>query len=226
MNIDETLFVPGVFQRELKNRFRCVVRLADVDEVCYVSSSCKLENLIDLSGKDVLLTPSAESTMLPHTLFAVKQGRKTTILNLSVANAVIFEQLRKRRFSFLGKRKSTRREVLLGGYKADIFIDDTHTAIEIKTIITSKKQAIFPSVRSERSLGQLEHIKNLLLNGYRVCYMFVSLSPDVKGISLDRTTPFYSAFIDCVNSGMSYYGCTLKMHNGEITIASSLNVEI
>lgn len=226
MNIDEAQLIKGIFQQELKNRFRCIVRIDGKDEPCYVPSSCRLSNFIELSGSEVLLTPSIGSTSLPYTLFAVKQGRKMTLLNLTTANAIVFEELKSRRFSFLGKRKKARREVALPQYKADIFIEDTNTAIEIKTIIFSGKEATFPSVKSARSVCQLERIKALLLQGYNVCYMFVVLSPEVKSIKLDRTNPFYSAFIDCVNSGMRYHGCSLKLHGDKITVAATLKIEL
>lgn len=139
MIIDETRITAGIFQQELKNRFRCVVTIDGKDELCYVPSSCRLSNFIDLNGESVLLTPSINSVTLPLTLFATAEKRKATILNLSIANEAVFEALKGRRFSFLGKRKSIRREVLLNGYKADIYIEDTRTAMEIKTIISSEK---------------------------------------------------------------------------------------
>ena len=228
MKIDETLITTGIFQQELKNRFRCVVKVDDIDEVCYVSASCRLENFIDLHNKEVQLTPSTNSSKLQHTLFAVYKNneKKATILNLSLANAVVFEQLHRRLFSFLGSRKLARREVLVEGYKADIFIEDTKTVIEIKTIIASSGQAIFPSVKSERGLKQLEQIKVLLEKGYRVCYMFVSLSPEVKSVVLDRTMSFYPAFLDCVNCGMCYIGYSLKIKSGEIYVATRIEVNL
>ncbi len=226
MIIDETRITAGVFQQELKNRFRCVVTIDGKDELCYVPSSCRLSNFIDLNGESVLLTPSINSVTLPLTLFATAEKRKATILNLSIANEAVFEALKGRRFSFLGKRKSIRREVLLNGYKADIYIEDTRTAMEIKTIISSEKNALFPSVKSKRRLRQLEHINRLLQEGYKVCYTFVSLSPNVRSIELDRTSAFYPAFLACVNKGMSYYGCSLEYRNGEIGIASAIEVKI
>lgn len=226
MKIDTATCISGVFLHELSNRFRCVVRIGDIDETCYVASSCKLSNFIDIYGCEVLLTPSVGSTSLPYTLFAAREESRNTILNLSVANAVLFDELKSRRFAFLGKRKNFRREVLLQQYKADIFVDDTNTAIEVKTIITTQKKAIFPSVQSTRSVKQLEHIKALLLQGYKVCYMFVALSPNVKSITLDCTSPFYAAFLDCIDCGMSYYGCSLKLQDDEITIAASLKIEL
>lgn len=226
MKIDTTNIITGVFQHELENRFRCVVNINGKDEICYVASSCKLSNLIKLTGREVLLTPSIGCTALQHTLFAARLRRKTTILNLSVANTVVFEELRSKRFAFLGKRKSLQKEVLLQQYRADIFISDTNTAIEIKTVITSEKRAVFPSVKSARSVHQLERIKELLLQGYKVCYMFVALSPEVKSVVLDHTAPFYTAFLDCVDCGMSYYACSLKLHDDEITVAATLKIEL
>lgn len=224
MEFDETLITSGIFQQELGNRFKCSVKVGNRHELCYVASSCRLTNFIELDGKEVLLTPSVRGKELRYTLFAVQQGNHFTILNLSIANAVIFEQLHRRLFSFLGKRNNIQRELTVGDYKTDIFIKDSQTIIEVKAIISSGKQAQFPSGKSDRRLQQLEKIKLLLHSGYKVCYFFVSLSPEVTSIKLDRSNQFYSLFLDCVNCGMSYYGYSLKMNSGEINVASKLEV--
>lgn len=48
----------GIFNKELKNRFLCEVLVEDEVVECYASSSCRLDNFIDLHGKQVLLLPT------------------------------------------------------------------------------------------------------------------------------------------------------------------------
>ena len=47
--------IEGIFIREQKNRFICEVMVEDEIIECYVPSSCRLDNFIDLHGKRVLL---------------------------------------------------------------------------------------------------------------------------------------------------------------------------
>lgn len=54
----ENRLITGVFKTELKNRFLCTVCVDGVDVICYIPSSCRLSNFIDLSGKTVLLKPN------------------------------------------------------------------------------------------------------------------------------------------------------------------------
>ena len=49
--------VKGIFISEKKNRFLCEVQVEGINIECYISSSCKLSNFIDTSGKEVLLMP-------------------------------------------------------------------------------------------------------------------------------------------------------------------------
>ena len=86
---------------------------------------------------------------------------------------------------FLGKRSSIRKEYRVDGYKADLFISNTKTIIEVKSIIALDEAAVFPTVYSERALKQLKQLKELLQRGYNVWYFIVSLNPYVQKIQLD-----------------------------------------
>ena len=132
----EAGLVTGVFKTELKNRFLCTVCVDGVDVTCYIPSSCRLSNFIDLSGRTVLLKPNqAASTRTAYAIYAVKYGRQFILLNLAQANRVIEAQLSRRFFSFLGPRKRITHEVSIESYKSDLYIHDTDTIIEIKSII-------------------------------------------------------------------------------------------
>ena len=77
----------GFFIRELSNRFKAEVLIEGIVNVCYVSSSCKLNKLIDLSRKEVILKELDKSrTGLKYSIIAVKQGKKFVIVNSNYAN--------------------------------------------------------------------------------------------------------------------------------------------
>ena len=123
---------------------------------------------------------------------------------------IIASSIRSRRFAFLGKRERIRREISIDGYKCDLYIEDTDTIIEIKTI-SLEKDGHFPTAHSIRSNKQLEELERLLDSGHKVCYLFVALCPKTKRLHLDFDNQYTSLFNSCIEKGMRYYGCGLKM---------------
>lgn len=217
----------GTFVREVKNRFLCEICIEGTKTLCYVPSSCRLDNLIDLEGKDVLVTPTkSKHAKVSYSLFAVVHKKNYIILNSSMANNIIIQNISSRRFSFLGKRSSFSKECIVDGYKCDIFIQDTNTLIEVKSIITTDTYAKFPSVYSIRAIEQLRAIKKHLSNGSPATYMIVSLSPYVRKIILDQSTPIYSIFKECVDLGMTYFGISSKIKDQRLAIYKSIEIQL
>lgn len=216
MRIEDNI-THGIFRCEIKNRFRCLVEVEGKNAICYVASSCRLSQFMQLEGKEVLLLPKGSNAAnTEYTLLAVKKGNGYVLLNLSLANSALLEQLNRRSFSFLGSRKDVHREATISNYKTDIYVSDTKTLIEIKTIISVKAEASFPTVYSERSVEQLGKLLKALESGFRVCYLFAVLSPSVKTIRIEKDSAFYEAFLNCVNKGMVYRACRIKTTESEI----------
>lgn len=225
VTIDGDLIV-GTFIKEEKNRFLCLVEVSGIVTVCYIPSSCRLSNFLHLDGRQVLLSPiKSKKARTEYSVFAVKIRRGFIPINLSIANRTIEEQINRRIFSFLGKRKNVIREVMLDGYKADLFISDTKTLIEIKSILSFEEEALFPTVYSERAVKQLKQIKELLTQGYRVCYMLVSLNSTVKQITINQQMrEFYEHYLECIDLGMCCYGYSIYLKKGVPTMHSTINV--
>ena len=205
--------ITGIFKTELKNRFLCTVCVDGADVTCYIPSSCRLSNFVDLSGRTVLLKPNQSTTgRTAYAVYALKQGRQWILLNLAQANRIIEAQLPRRYFSFLGKRKKVAHEICIESYKTDLFIHDTNTVVEIKSILSFDKSAAFPTVYSERAVAQLKKLSHLLDAGYSVCYLFVSLNPRVKSLSLNKLVPdYYSLFRECIDKGMTVQAFSIRM---------------
>ena len=218
----------GLFKKELKNRFLCLVEIDGEDTLCYIPSSCRLSNFIDLAGKSVLLLPvKTPNSRTKYAIFALRVRGRFVLLNLSIANDVIEENIRKRRFSVLGKRTQIKKEYTIDGYKSDLFISDTKTVVEVKSLLSFDNEVLFPSIYSQRAIDQLIKLNLLLDKGYKVCYVIVSLNPKVKRIVLNSViSDFAYYFKQCVDKGMIVKGIALKMKDGVPAIHSNLDVQL
>lgn len=93
-------------------------------------------------------------------------------------------------------------------------IADSDTIIEIKSIISQDDRAVFPTVYSERTQKQFHQLDELLSEGIPVYFFIVSLSPYVKEIVIDPSTPFYQEFCKCMNHGMRATAFSCRLVNG------------
>lgn len=218
-------YIHGIFVKELENRFRCIVNIAGKDTVCYMPSSCKLEKLIPLRGKQVLLLPTQKSTTC-YSVYAVKIRNSYCLLNLNHANHIVFHQIKRKIFGFLGNRRNVSLEKTISGYKSDLFIQDTNTLIEIKTVISLKQTAVFSSIYSERATQQLEKLAELLSCGYKVVYLVVALNPTISTVRLDKNSAIYSQLQKCLALGMQIYGISLHTKNQQIEVFRSITIEV
>ena len=57
----ESQMIYGTFKEETKNRFLCQVTIDSKDVECYIPSSCRLGNFIDMKGRTVLLKGTVKS---------------------------------------------------------------------------------------------------------------------------------------------------------------------
>lgn len=224
--MSEPIFVQGVFKEELKNRFLCLVEVDGKDTLCYIPSSCRLSNFVNLVGKDVLLAHNQSSnTRTEYAVYALRDKRQFVLLNMSQANRVIERGIKGRRFSFLGKRVNVKKEYRIEGYKSDLYIDDSHTIVEIKSILSFDRNALFPTVYSERAIDQLTKLSDLMDKGYKVCYLLASLSPRVKEVKINgEITRYHELFMECVNKGMVLKGYSIRLIDNEPVIHSEIKV--
>ena len=221
-------YIYGTFQMEIKNRFLCSVNIDGKDETCYIPSSCRLSNFIDMTGRTVLLKPiETPNARTSFAVYAVKYRKSFILLNLAQANRVIEAQLKRRYFSFLGARKKVSREYKVGGYKTDLYVHDTKTLIEIKSTLSFSKESVFPTVYSERAIKQLKEISRLLDEGYLACYVLVSLNPCVKEITINsEVEDYYKIFRECVEKGMTYCAVSVRLREQVPELYAKIKVTI
>ena len=221
---NEAPYIYGIFVEELKNRFLCLVKIDGVETVCYIPSSCHLGNFLNLVGKTVLLKPTTTpNARTQYAVYAVKYGKSFITVNLSESNAVVANSINKRYFSFLGKRNNVLREYKIDNYRADIFIQNSKTIVEVKGLLSVEKSAKFPTVYSERAITQLNKIAELIVSGYKAVFIIVSHGYGVKNIKINADdTDFYAAFSNCVQLGMQYRAYQAKLKNGKLEIIKEI----
>lgn len=112
----------------------------------------------------------------------------------------------------------------MDGYKCDFFVHDTGTIIEVKSVISTEADVAFPSVFSPRAIRQLKALKKQLGSGRPVCFIIVSLNPYTRSIVLDKSTPFYTVFDECLSLGMNVLGVSCRIVDEELSIEKMLKV--
>lgn len=189
--------IKGKFIEECPNRFLALVDINEEVMECYVPSSSRLSNYLKLEGKEVLLTENKnKKSRTQYTLYAVKYYGKYILLNLNNINKIVGQKYLNR--SDISYEKN------IDGYKSDIFLNNDKKIIEIKGLIGIKKEVYFPTVYSERAIIQLEKLKALLLEGYKVEYYLVSLSPIIRKINKNPIfNEYLERFSECISLGMT-----------------------
>ena len=216
-------YISGVFVKELKNRFLCEVKIDGKVEECYVPSSCHLSNFLQLKGKKVVLIPTqGKNPRTKYALYAAPYRRNYIILNTSLSNVAIEKEIHNRRFSYLGKRSNVQKEHSVEGYKADLYIPQTKTIVEIKSVLSENDEAVFPTVFSERTQNQLKSIQEMLDKGYKVVFIIVSLNPYIKKLTIDISTEFYLELTRCIEKGMEIRAYTSHLKDYEIEIKKQI----
>ena len=216
-------YISGVFVKELKNRFLCEVKIDGKVEECYVPSSCHLSNFLQFKGKRVVLIPTqGKNSRTKYALYAAPYRRNYIILNTSLSNVAIEKGIHNRRFSYLGKRSNVQKEHSVEGYKADLYIPQTKTIVEIKSVLSENDEAVFPTVFSERTQNQLKSIQEMLDKGYKVVFIIVSLNPYIKKLTIDKSTEFYSELTRCIEKGMEIRAYTSHLKDYEIEIKKQI----
>lgn len=215
--------ITGKFIEECSNRFLCHVSILGDETECYVSSSSKLENYIDLKNKTVMLVENKGKNL--RTQYTLQAGRikgKWVLLNLNSINELYLEMLSKERKY---KPAEIQREKFVQDYKTDFYIEKEKLLIEAKGILSENPSAIYPVVSCGRAYRQLLSIQELLKQGYSVEYGFVLMNPGIKRIELNtKEDHIREAFKCCIDLGMqvSFYStrwykgkCSIKMVSSE-----------
>lgn len=215
----------AIFLKELPRRFRCVISFSGEEKYCYVPSSCKLEPLVSLKNKSVLVIKNSESSQLEYSLVAVKFKHNYILLNSGWANTLVLDSIKRRMFSYVGKRNLIQSEVTIDNYRCDFYIQNTRTIIEVKSIITDKPTALFPTMESNRFIRQLTTIKAELLKDKNAHLVIVGMNPYLQEITLNHKLQCYQLLKECMELGMTVHAFKVRLSDGEFKIHSEIRIQ-
>lgn len=217
-------FVIGVFDEELPNRFMAKVIIDNTEETCYVKSSSRLCNYLPIRGKRVFLKKNLNSKFRYY-VYSMRYKNSQILLCPSYANEIVYNSLNKKMFSFLGKRKCIKKEVLIGEYKTDLFLNDENSFIEIKSIISDCSSAMFPVVYSERFDKQLDMFREILKE-HKGYLFLISFNPYTNKITINKNNLNYIRLMNAINIGLIVKGFVIGYKNNIPEIKKEIPVEI
>lgn len=215
----------GIFKEEGRYRFHCTVEIEGKEEMCYLPSNFKLEKIINLRGKKVLLE-RIESDKFSYYVRAVSYRNALYLLNLQEVNKIIDEDIQRHIFDFIGKRENVIREKNIEGYKTDIFVYDTNTIIENKSVLTFEQEGVYPTMKSRHVNNQFKRISVLLDKGYTVYLFVVALGVGTKKIKLDDKFFEDELLHECTNKGLQIKGFNLGYRKGKFYVKELIPVQI
>lgn len=191
-------YFEGRFEREAKNRFSAWIELDGVLQECYVPTSSKLGRLLPLKrGLRVKLFKSERGRL---ELVAICFGRRWVFIRSSLANELLALRLRKN--GILCLRENTQ-----CGYKFDIVTSDKY--YEVKSILSLEEVVSYPNAPSDRREKQIDRLYELVSRGESIELAFVSLSPFVRKIIIDKTSIFGKRLLRLLSAGASVSGWRL-----------------
>ena len=210
--IDE--YREGIFIKESKNRFLCEVLIDNQIQECYLPCSSKISDFICLTNKKVILRKNkGNKTKTQFSLFAVCNGDNNILLDLNYLNVLVKEQL----YNIDSKREG----YVTSKLRSDIYIPNNETIIEVKGIISDKKNVVFPSIKAKRAEEQLIELKKLLLENKKVEYVIVLTNEKIEEIQFNPLREvFKKRFQECIELGMNVYIYSLKYANQRYKLIS------
>ena len=206
--MDSPLFETGLFLEECKHRFRCLVKIRDKEEICYLASSSKLTPFIQLQGREVLLIKNLNNkSKSAYTVHAVKTDTGYILLNLGHVNTLLMTEFEKPESYYAGAKNICREKQVHQNLRADFCVEqERRTIIEAKGLITENAVSLLPSMAVERAVTQLKIFKKLLKTGCEVHYYLVLMNPAIGAVELDRTQKdYYKEFRACLKLGMKCF---------------------
>jgi len=211
--------IEGIFIKELKNRFLCVIEIDGEDEICYVPSSSRIDNYFDMTKKQVLLSrnknPKSKTT---YSLYAVKGQDSWILLNTNMVNSMFTTWITQNH----PDSNICSEYQINKSYRCDYYVasQERQKVIEIKSVFSSESKVRYPKVMSQRLIRQLENIDQLLQQGFAVDFYFAILGENIYGFEINsELVKISELFTRCLSNGMEVYCFSIVINSfGEFKI--------
>lgn len=187
----EFKYTEAVFIRESRQRFLCTVLLENEEIECYVSSSSKLSQYINLENFRVLLSKNKASKLRTlYTLEAAEISRGNYVyLNLNKVNQLFENYLVN---NGILERSIYREKKVSDNLKVDFYLD-MQGYYEIKALLNGTDEIEFPDTSSNRLQRQLsEYIKHFKWNSEKMKLKELFAEATTRGLQTQAFSIDYS----------------------------------
>lgn len=210
--------IDAIFVKELPNRFLCQIYVDNKIEECFVSSSSRLSNFIDLTNRRILVERNQDTNRrTQYTLVAACIGDSWCYLDLNRINNLFYRHL-----IGIHTNYEIKREKIVEGYKTDFYYPSIAKAIEIKSVVADSTVVNYPLISNGRSTRQLKEINKLLKKGYSVDYRFILLNPLIEQLNVSTSEKDYLRYFKkCITNGMDIKIYSVDYFNGSFSISES-----
>ncbi len=211
------------------NRFIAIVDIDGVETVVHVKNTGRCRELL-IPGCTVYLEKAKNpERKTPYDLIAVKKGDILINMDSQVVNRAAEEWILKS--EFFSPRAHVRREVTRGNSRFDLYIEDGERKafLEVKGVTLEKDgRALFPDAPTLRGVKHLNHLVDLLDEGYEAFVLFVIQMKGVKSFSPhdEMHREFGSALRNAAHNGVRVLAYDCKVTPDTIEIDSPVRVEL
>lgn len=181
--------------------------------------------IYSFEGREVLLSQqTCNNSKFNYKVEAVIYRNGQILLNLNFLNRIVEQEIHRSRFSFLGDRKTVFHEKIVNGYKSDLYIADTNTLIEIKSVLAFSDKVDYPVNYSSHMLRQLEKLQDIANSQVNVYYFIIGLGPALKEIDVDINSKYGKLMDKCKRAVVQFIAMNPHNRKGKYRINEFVNI--
>ncbi len=211
------------------NRFIAIVEIDGKEMTVHVKNTGRCKELL-VSGCTVYLEKANNpERKTPYDLIAVKKGDLLINMDSQVVNGAAFEWVLKS--GLFSSDACVRREVIHGNSRFDLYIEDgeRRAFLEVKGVtLEMEGKALFPDAPTTRGVKHLNHLAEIISDGYEAYVLFVIQMKGITSFSPhdEMHGEFGDALRNAQKSGVNILAYDCKVTPDSIEIDSPVKVEL
>jgi len=177
--------VEGRFHKRL-NRFLCLVQVRGRITEFFLPNPGRLQELLVMGKKILLLIKSRGRRRTPYDLFAVYHNNAWVVVDSRIPNILVYEALREGALQELMGYEEIATEPIYGASRLAFLLrsKNEECLLEVKSCtLVEEGRALFPDAPTERGRRHLEELLRARSRGYRACILCLIQRDDARVFS-------------------------------------------
>lgn len=196
------------------NRFNYKIVIENEVFDCYVASTSHLSKYLNIANTPCLVIKNKSNHKYPYTLIGIKYLDDFLLANFNMVSTF---------FKFKYFPTAQKEKKFYNGYKADLFLEEASTIVEIKAIMNSKTNIIqYPDTSSLRKYKQLHQLKDLSRK-YKVDLIFCLLT--INNQYIEFSNEYKDLLHELQNEGVFINFYQLYINNNHEVILNTCDIK-